>query len=207
MFWVQGQLRPRIRIRDHSRTHFDTMNPMIVLELPNELSVQNCIFWCKHYCLDLRKISTTWYPRLCFGNRAYPKVGQKINILNNFVPMVGNVELEQFWMHRKHGWTHISGRNSNTQLDMGFSDVLMLMWFYIKMWKLKKWFLKWKGFLQNQDGKPVFKMFSKWLKFYKNNFETQFCRLAHFTRKLIWGCYACFKHNFRDICTAWWFWH
>ena len=35
-------------------------------------------------------------------------------------------------------------------------------------------------------------MFFKRLKFYKNNFETRFCRLAHFTRILVLGCYACF---------------
>ena len=35
-------------------------------------------------------------------------------------------------------------------------------------------------------------MFSKQLEFYKSNFETRFCRLERFTRKLLQGYYVCF---------------
>ena len=31
-----------------------------------------------------------------------------------------------------------------------------------------------------------------------STFETRFCRLACFPRKLFGGCYACFGHDFRD---------
>ena len=34
--------------------------------------VENHIFRGKLYCLDLREISITLYPGLCFRNRAYP---------------------------------------------------------------------------------------------------------------------------------------
>ena len=43
----------------------------------------------------------------------------------------------------------------------------------------------------NQGGKPVLKYFIIKLNFYKNNFETRFCQLTHFTRKLVQDCYAC----------------
>ena len=36
------------------------------------VSIENCIFRDKYYCLDLCEISITWYPELCFWNRAYP---------------------------------------------------------------------------------------------------------------------------------------
>ena len=41
---MQGQLRLRIRIRDHSQTHFDATNPMAVLDLQNELMLKIIFF-------------------------------------------------------------------------------------------------------------------------------------------------------------------
>ena len=38
--------------------------------------------------------------------------------------------------------------------------------------------------------KLFLKCFINKLKFYKSNFETQFCQLARFTRKLVWGLYT-----------------
>ena len=79
---------------------------------------------------------------------------------------------------------------------MGFDNDLIFIWFYRKTWKLEKWFLKWKWFLENQGGKLDFKMVSKWMKCYKYNFKTWFFRLVHFTRKLRWGLYAFFLEQF-----------
>ena len=45
-------------------------------------------------------------------------------------------------------------------------------------------------------------MFSERLKFYKIIFETQFCRLTRFMRKLRYDLYASFWNDFRDVITA-----
>ena len=44
----------------------------------------------------------------------------------------------------------------------------------------------WKFDILDDFGKHVFKMISKQLEFYKGNFETQFCHLTCFTRKLFY---------------------
>ena len=55
----------------------------------------------------------------------------------------------------------------------------------------------------NQGRKPVFKIFSKQLEFYKRTFETQFCRLTHFTRNYFEVVKPIFGHIFRDTRTEW----
>ena len=42
------------------------------LRIGKRTSVENRIFWGKHYYLDLLEISTTWYPRLYFRNWVTP---------------------------------------------------------------------------------------------------------------------------------------
>ena len=49
-----------------------------------------------------------------------------------------------------------------------------------------------------------FKIFSKHIGIYKSNFENQFCRFVHFTRKLVWGLYVCFGTFLRNMILAWW---
>ena len=42
------------------------------------------------------------------------------------------------------------------------------------------------------------------IEIYKIIFETRFCLLAHFTRKVRYGLYVGFQNNFRDVLIAWW---
>ena len=58
-------------------------------------------------------------------------------------------------MHIEHSCAHIKGENSNTQLVIGFSNILIIILFYKKnvKWKSDFFFLKKK----NQCGKLVFK--------------------------------------------------
>ena len=41
---VQGKLGLEIKIRDHPRTHFGTTNPIVVLDLENELPLEIIFF-------------------------------------------------------------------------------------------------------------------------------------------------------------------
>ena len=52
--------------------------------------------------------------------------------------------------------------------------------------KLKILIFKTKMFFIKPRWKPVLKMFSKQLEFYKSNFDIRFCYLACFLRKLLW---------------------
>ena len=97
-----------------------------------------------------------------------------------------------------HLSTRIRGRNSNTQLLMGFSDVLMIIWFYRKTrnWKYDFFFLK-NYFYKTQVINLFLKCFIIKLHFYKSKFETTwFCRLACLTRKLVWSYWAYFLTHF-----------
>ena len=58
------------------------------------------------------------------------------------------------------------------------------------IFKMKMIFVK----LRRQN--LILKYFFKRLEFYKNNFETQFCRLPRFTRKLRYDLYADFWNEF-----------
>ena len=63
-------------------------------------------------------------------------------------------------MHREHGWARIRGRNSNTQLVMGFGDVLIIIQIYRKNVKLKNMTFKLKMIfikLVCRQGAPVYK--------------------------------------------------
>ena len=89
-----------------------------------------------------------------------------------------------------HAWARIRGRNSNTQFVMGFNDVLIIIWFYRKMWNEKY------DFYKTKVANLFLKCFINKLEFHKRHFETQFCRLAHFMKKLVWGLYAYYLDTF-----------
>ena len=70
-FSVQGQPGLKIEIRDDSWTHrcHESNDGLRILK---QASIINHIFRGKFFRLDLREILITFYPGLCFGNRAYP---------------------------------------------------------------------------------------------------------------------------------------
>ena len=62
-------------------------------------------------------------------------------------------------MHGEHGWTRVRGRNSNTQLDVGFDIVLIMFCFHEKNMNLKIQLKK--IILIKSSWKTCFKMFYK----------------------------------------------
>ena len=133
-------------------------DPMTVSNLANELLLKIIVFWGKSrfawnfnnltfgalfWKLSIPLYSCWWIRFNCELKSMFWLTGKKFVILNDFAPKGRKCKigaLEHLWTQREHCWTHIRGRNSNSQLVMSFNNNSIFIWFYRKTWKLKKWF-------------------------------------------------------------------
>ena len=156
--------------------HHESSNGLII---GKQVSVENHIFWGKHYCFSLREISISWHPKILFWKLSIPldlcwlvEFNFKLQLLFwltskkltfwMILPQglkYGTEAQKQLWTHIEYDWAHIRGRNSNIQFFMGFDYVWVLFLILQKNVKFKNTIFILKYILMRSRWQTYFKMF------------------------------------------------